>query len=104
MLTTLLNSDTDTVPGQLSVATTAERLTTGTFVEHDTVTAAGQVIFGAWLSVTVTVNEQVAVALFAAVTTKVFVVVPTGNVEPLANPAVLTVFAPGQLSVPVGAV
>ena len=65
---------------------------------------AGQLIVGAWLSVTVTLKLQVAVAPFAAVTRKVFVVLPTGKVAPLAKPAVCVVVAEGQLSVPVGAV
>ena len=69
-----------------------------------TAIAPGQVIVGAWLSVTVTVNVQEAVWPFEAVTTKVFVVTPTGNAAPLAKPVVCAVVAPEQLSVPVGAV
>jgi hypothetical protein len=53
---------------------------------------------------TVTVKEQDAVCPLAAVTVNVFVVVPRGKVEPLAKPAVRTVVAPWQLSVPTGAV
>jgi hypothetical protein len=63
----------------------------------------GQVIAGAWASVTVTVNEQVEVRP-PAVTEKVFVVTPRGKADPLARPAVRTVLAPEQLSVPTGAV
>ena len=64
---------------------------------------AGQLITGAWLSTTVTVKEQVAVPP-PAVTTKVFVETPTGKLAPLARPAAWLVVAPGQLSVPTGAV
>ena len=63
----------------------------------------GQLMVGASLSVTVTVKEQVAVPP-TAVTTKVLVVAPTGKLAPLAKPAVWLVEAPGQLSVPTGAV
>jgi len=69
-----------------------------------TVILDGQVIDGAWLSFTVTVKLQVLVFPVASVTLKVLVVVPTGKVAPLANPAVWVVVAPLQLSVPVGAV
>ena len=62
----------------------------------------GQVITGNWLSVTVTVNEQVAVFELPSVTLNVFVVTPTGKLDPLANPVVCIVDAPGQLSVPTG--
>ena len=48
----------------------------------------GHEIIGDSLSVTVTVKEQVAVWLLAAVTTKVLVVTPTGKQKPLACPAV----------------
>ena len=68
-----------------------------------TLMLAGQVITGGWLSTTVTVKEQLAVAALAAVTVKVFVVRPTGKIAPEARPAVCAVVAPGQLSVPVGA-
>ena len=64
---------------------------------------AGQVMTGGWLSTTVTVKVQLAVAALAAVTVKVLVVTPTGKLAPEARPAVRTVVAPGQLSVPVGA-
>ena len=57
-----------------------------------------QVITGAWLSFTVTVNEQVAVLPEASVTRKLFVVVPIGNVDPEARPAVRVTTCPGQLS------
>ena len=64
---------------------------------------AGQVMVGGWLSTTVTVKEQLAVAALAAVTVKVLVVTPTGKLAPEAKPAVCAVVAPGQLSVPDGA-
>ena len=64
----------------------------------------GQVIVGFSVSLTVTVNEHDAVLPDASVTVKVFVVVPVGNVLPLACPAVCAVVAPAQLSVPVGVV
>jgi len=59
---------------------------------------------GASLSITVTVKLQLFVLPAASVTLNVFVVVPTGNVVPLANPAVCVVAAPVQLSVPTGVV
>ena len=69
-----------------------------------TVIFDGQVIAGAWLSLTVTVKLQVLVFPVASVTLKVLVVVPTGKVALLANPAVCVVAAPVQLSVPTGVV
>src|SRR5437764_13018517 len=66
--------------------------------------SAGQTITGAWLSRTVTVKLQVAVLPAASLTTKLLVVTPSGNNEPLARPAVCTVLEPGQLFVPLGAV
>lgn len=56
------------------------------------------------MSVTVTVNEQVAVFPETSVTRKVLVVVPTGKVAPLPKPAICAVVAPPQLSVPIGVV
>lgn len=53
-----------------------------------TLVLAGQVIAGTWMSVTVTVNEQVAVLPAASVALKVLVVTPTGKLAPLAKPAV----------------
>jgi hypothetical protein len=52
---------------------------------------AGQVIVGNWVSLTVTVKPQVPVLPLASVTLKTFVVVPIGNAEPLASPAVCIV-------------
>ena len=60
-------------------------------------------IAGAWLSTTVTENEHVEVAPFAAVTLYVLVVMPTGKDAPLGAPAICVVVAPVQLSVPFGA-
>ena len=65
---------------------------------------AGQVIVGNSLSLITTVNEQVAELPAASVTRKIFVVVPTGNAAPLANPAICVVDCPAQLSAPTGAV
>jgi hypothetical protein len=65
---------------------------------------AGHPITGFSESVTVTVKLHVAVCPAASVTTKVFTVAPTGKVDPLGRPAVCAVVAPGQLSVPTGAV
>src|SRR5678809_956394 len=52
-----------------------------------------QVIAGACVSFTVTVNEHAVLFPAASVTTKVFVVTPTGNVDPDAKPVVCTVLA-----------
>ena len=57
---------------------------------------AGHVIVGAWVSLTVTVNEQAAVREAASVAVHVTVVTPRANAEPLAGThATVT---PGQLS------
>ena len=88
---------------QLSETVTA---ITGTGAWHPapalTIGGAGKVITGLTLSLTVTVKEQVVILPLPSVTRKVFVVVPTGKVEPLASPAVRTVVLPEQLSVPTG--
>jgi hypothetical protein len=63
-----------------------------------TVTLAGHVIDGAWLSWTVTVKLQVAVLPDPSVTLNVFVVTPTGNAAPLGSPAVCVSIGPVQLS------
>ena len=65
---------------------------------------AGQLIVGFSVSLTVTVKEQAFVLPAPSVTWNVFVVVPFGKTEPLASPAICVVIAPGQLSVPTGAV
>ncbi|MGB4969015.1 MAG: hypothetical protein WBO31_05755 [Saprospiraceae bacterium] len=48
----------------------------------------GQLIIGSCVSLMVIVKLQVAVLLLASVTLNVFVVVPTGNTDPLAKPVV----------------
>ena len=63
----------------------------------------GQVIAGASVSFTVTVNEHAVLFPDASVTTNVLVVTPNGNVDPDGNPTVCVVTAPAQLSVPTGA-
>src|SRR3989442_6753904 len=65
---------------------------------------AGQLITGGSLSLTVTVKLHVAVLPAASVTRKTLVVTPTGKTDPLANPPVCVVSAPGQLSLPTGVV
>jgi hypothetical protein len=92
------------VVAQLSVPVAVPVLAGKILAPQAMVMFAGQVMVGASLSTTVTVNEQVAVAPFAAVTLNVLVVVPTGKVAPDAMPAVWVVIAPGQLSVPTGAI
>jgi hypothetical protein len=62
---------------------------------------AGQVIVGAWLSTTVTVNEHVAVLPLVSVAVQVTVLVPRAKVEPLVGAQLLV--TPGQLSPMVGA-
>jgi hypothetical protein len=62
------------------------------------------VIVGVCVSLTVTVKAQVAELPEPSVTVKLFEVVPTGKLDPLANPAIRIVVAPGQLSVLTGAV
>src|SRR5215471_16281760 len=56
------------------------------------------------VSATVTLKLHEAVFPVPSVTVNAFVVVPNGNVEPLGNPAVCEVVAPGALSAPTGAV
>jgi hypothetical protein len=62
---------------------------------------AGQVIAGGCVSLTVTVNEQLAVLPLVSVAVQFTVVVPFGNVEPLAG--LQTATTPGQLSLAEGA-
>ena len=62
---------------------------------------AGQVIEGACVSLTVTVNEQLAVLPLASVAVQLTVVVPFGKKEPAAG--VHAVPTPGQLSLTAGA-
>jgi hypothetical protein len=62
---------------------------------------AGQVAVGGSVSLTVTVNEQVAVLPLASVAVQSTVVVPFGNVAPLAGTQAR--LAPGQLSLALAA-
>jgi hypothetical protein len=87
---------------QLSLADGVLQLAVAVHAFNEILT--GQVIVGFCISFTVTVNEQVAVLPPASVTLNVFVVTPTGNVDPLARPAIRVVTEPEQLSVPTGAV
>jgi hypothetical protein len=65
---------------------------------------AGQVIEGGCVSLMVTVKLQVLEFPEVSVAVKVLVVVPTGKVEPLGNPAIWArVMTPGQLSLRVTA-
>jgi hypothetical protein len=63
-----------------------------------TVAFAGTVRTGGAVSLTVTVNEAEPVLLCASVAVQVTVVVPSGNVEPLAG-AQVTATTPSMLSV-----
>jgi hypothetical protein len=63
-------------------------------------TFAGHVIVGGVVSLTVTVNEQLAELLDASLTVQLTVVVPFGNVEP-DDGEHTGVPTPGQLSVAV---
>jgi hypothetical protein len=88
-------------PGQLSLGvganvTTAEQRFGSVFLTI----LAGHVMVGACASLTVTVNEQVAVLLEASVATHDTVVMPFGKAEP--DGGVQSVVAPEQLSVVVG--
>jgi hypothetical protein len=86
-------------PAQLSVAPTVKVATAlQTPLAVLTLTVAGQVATGFWLSVTTTSKLQVAVFPTTSVEVPVTVVVPLLNVEPLTGSA--EVVTPGQLSVP----
>jgi hypothetical protein len=61
---------------------------------------AGHVITGFWVSITVTVNEQLAGLPEASVAVQVTVVVPAGNDEPEGGTHVAAL-TPAQLSVAV---
>jgi hypothetical protein len=90
------------MPGQLSVAITKAVFGAGTPATPQTVIGAGQVITGGWLSVIVTVKEQLLLPqAFVAVT--VTLVTPTLKVLPLPSPAPLPVVAPVKEYVTVGA-
>ena len=87
----------------MSVPTGAENVATALHKPEAvaTVRLEGQVSTGKSVSTTVTVEEQVAVSPDASVTWNTFVVVPMGNVDPLARPLVRLV-VDAQLSVPTG--
>ena len=90
--------------GQLSVAVAFAYVTTA---EHwlaavPCTTFAGQVITGACVSLTVTVNEQVAVSPAPSVTVQFTVVVPFGNEPPDGGVQTTAFGGSGQLSEPVG--
>ena len=68
-----------------------------------TIMSAGKpTMVGASLSVTVMVKLPSVVSPAASVAVYVIVVAPTGNVAPLANPAVCAIVDPVQLSAEVG--
>ena len=70
----------------------------------DSMTSAGAVIDGSSTSLTITVNDAVATFPAASVAVNVLVVVPSGNAEPEARPAVCAIVgAAPELSVAVGA-
>jgi hypothetical protein len=93
-------------PAQLSLAAGATQLTTALQLPgfDETVIFDGQdVKTGNSLSVTVTVNEQIAVLPTASVAVKAILVVPTGKAEPLTGPLVCITETPEQLSLTTGA-
>jgi hypothetical protein len=61
-------------------------------------------MIGGWLSVTVTVNEQVLVKPAPSVAFHTTVLLPFGKAEPLVKPLVFTTVGGVQLSVAVGVV
>jgi hypothetical protein len=90
-------------PGQLSIAV-AEKLTTA---EHcpgvfPVTIGEGHTIVGACISLTVTVNEQLAVLPDISLTMQPTVVTPFGKVEPLGG-LQLGIPTPEQLSETIGA-
>ena len=93
-------------PAQLSVPTGGVKATTAPHWPASlfTLIFGLQLITGNSVSVTVTSKEQEAVFPEASVTVNVCVVVPIGNIAPLARPAVCVVVTPVQLSVPAGGV
>jgi hypothetical protein len=95
-----------TIPGQLSLAKGGAHDTTALHnpgVLFTAILAGQEVNTGASLSVTVTLNEQITDKPAASVAINVILVVPSGNTEPLGNPAVCVMVIPGQLSVAAGA-
>jgi hypothetical protein len=98
---------TEVTPGQLSDTVGAGKVTValleiGQVCAATAVTFAGQVIVGGCVSLTVIVNEQLAVLPEASLTLHVTVVVPAGKNTPLAGEQTGTP-TPGQLSETVGA-
>src|SRR5438270_241946 len=90
-------------PGQLSDTPGAAYVTTAvqTFESVVFTRLAGQVICGACMSLTVTVNEQCAELPLASCTEQVTVVTPFWNIKPDAG-AQLTLPTPEQLSLATG--
>jgi hypothetical protein len=91
------------VPGQLSVvvAVKVTTLQASLTVAVTAVWFAGQAITGGSMSLTVTVNEQLAVRLLASVAVQLTVVTPFGKAVP--EGGVQTTPTPGQLSLAVAA-
>src|SRR5512138_1862824 len=83
LATTLWTAQLSAPAGSVKL-TTAEHLP-GSFACRMSV---GQVMVGAWVSLTVTLKLQVAVLPEASVTLKLLTVVPTGKRDPLARPPV----------------
>lgn len=96
--------ETETRPGQLSLAVGSEKVAVPvqTPGDEETATLAGQVINGSSLSFTVIENEQVAVNPEPSVTRNVLTVVPIGKVAPDPNPPICTKVGMPQLSEKVG--
>ena len=76
-----------TAPGQLSAPTGVAYVTNAplTAGSKSAMMSDGQVIVGNCMSLTVTVNEQLAVLFEASIAVHVTVVVPFWNVEPVAG-------------------
>jgi hypothetical protein len=93
-------------PGQLSVAvgdaheTTAEQFPGSVFMA---ILVGQEVNTGNWLSVTVTLNEHVAMFPLASVAVNTTLVTPIGKAEPFGKPAVCVMVNPAQLSLAAGA-
>src|SRR5882724_9918393 len=89
-------------PGQLSITSGAGKFTAGEQLPGDAVTEtlAGHTTFIRSISLTVTVNEHVAVAPAASVATQETVVVPIEKLEPVGGEQ--TTLNVGQLSTAIG--
>lgn len=94
---------TTVVPGQLSFAVAAKvtALQASVTVAVTAVWFGGQAITGGCVSLTLTVNEQLAVRPLASVAVQLTVVTPFGNAVP--DGGLHTTPTPGQLSLAVGA-